>query len=108
LDSLRSAVLALAADGEATSEQLWAIQEQVAGIAALCSGDFEAKTALHFDGAQPDYRTCLVGIMTPDRISEVVLIHTVTDLCVGVCVQMSCTQAAKTFITHSISDTSFP
>ena len=44
-------MLALAADGEATSEQLWAIQEQVAGIAALCGGDFDAKTELRFDGA---------------------------------------------------------
>ena len=48
-------MLALAADGEATSEQLWAIQEQVAGIAALCSGDFETKTALSFDGADPGH-----------------------------------------------------
>ena len=65
LESLRSAVLALAADGEATSEQLWAIQEQVAGIAALCSGDFEARTALHFDGAQPEHTACPVVLISP-------------------------------------------
>ena len=65
LDSLRSAVLALAADGEAASEQLWAVQEQVAGIAALCKGDFDARAELRFDGKCRSQRGAKMAPLIP-------------------------------------------
>jgi hypothetical protein len=49
-------VLGIVADGEAASEQLWAVQQQVAGIAALCGGDCDPSTELEFSGG-PSTRT---------------------------------------------------
>ncbi len=49
-------MLGIVADGEAASEQLWAVQQQVAGIAALCGGDCDPSTELEFSGG-PSTRT---------------------------------------------------
>ena len=65
LHSLRSAVLGIVADGEAANEQLWAVQQQVAGIAALCGGDNDPSAELDF-GGEP---CTLVSKYTTDSIA---------------------------------------
>ena len=54
-------MLGIVADGEAASEQLWAVQQQVAGIAALCGGDCDVSATLLFSGELGDHASARVA-----------------------------------------------